>query len=107
MGGKGEGRLPFRKKEGRDSNTKWCLAIQNSLRNSEAQNLYALACILELEGAIMEAETIMLAFGSTDRRGISLRSYTERRLLVVLRAPNTNRLALRFLSSLFSSFFDN
>ena len=55
----------------------------------------------------MEAETIMLAFGSTDRRGISLRSYTERRLLVALRAPNTNRLAFRFLSSLFSSFFDS
>ncbi|MBI5913239.1 hypothetical protein HY839_02230 [Candidatus Azambacteria bacterium] len=55
----------------------------------------------------MEAETIMLAFGSTDRRGISLRSHTERRLLVALRAPNTNRPALRFLSSLFSSFFDS
>ncbi|MEK7100488.1 MAG: hypothetical protein AAB921_00115, partial [Patescibacteria group bacterium] len=30
-------------KEGRDSNTKWSLAIQNSLKNGEAQNLYALA----------------------------------------------------------------
>ena len=30
MGGKGEGRLPFRKKEVRDSNTKRSLAMQNS-----------------------------------------------------------------------------
>ena len=43
MGGKGEGRLPFRKKEVAGFKYKWSLAIQNSLRNGEAQNLYVLA----------------------------------------------------------------
>ncbi len=42
MGGKGEGRLPFRKKVAGFKYQR-SLAIQNSLRNGEAQNLYVLA----------------------------------------------------------------
>ena len=37
MGGKGEGRLPFRKKEVAGFKYKWSLAMQNSSRNGEAQ----------------------------------------------------------------------
>ena len=43
MGGKGEGRVPFRKKEVVGFKYKWSLAMQNSLRNGEAQNLYVFA----------------------------------------------------------------
>ncbi|OGG50883.1 hypothetical protein A2763_00930 [Candidatus Kaiserbacteria bacterium RIFCSPHIGHO2_01_FULL_54_36] len=57
--------------------------------------------------AIMETETIPSAEASSFSRGISLHFDTERQLLVALRAPNTNRPARRFLSSLFSSFFDS
>src|SRR3989338_2651360 len=37
MGGKGEGRLPFMKKEVAGFKYKRCLAMQNFLRNGEAQ----------------------------------------------------------------------
>ena len=43
MGGKGEGRVPFRKKEGRDSNTKGASGIQLFFMEARGANLYALA----------------------------------------------------------------
>jgi len=43
MGGKGEGRLPFRKKEVRDSNTKGASGIQLFFMEARGAHLYALA----------------------------------------------------------------
>jgi len=43
MGGKGEGWLPFRKKEVRDSNTKGASGIQLFFMEARGAHLYALA----------------------------------------------------------------